>query len=70
MSAFPTYGRLDWVRLQPFKASRQPQFGGLAAAVLTGENLSKLYGLPVVVMRVEGGGFGAFATWPASRSRP
>ena len=43
---------------------------GPAAAVLTGENLSKLYGLPVVVTRVEGSGFRAFATWPASRSRP
>ena len=43
---------------------------GPAATVLTGENLSKLYGLPVVVTRVEGGGVMAFATWPASRSRP
>lgn len=40
---------------------------GPIATVLTGENLSLLYGLPVGVSRVEGAGMRAFAKWSAPR---
>ena len=43
---------------------------GPTETVLTGENLSTLYGIPVGVTRVEGGGLRAFATWSTPRSRP
>ena len=41
---------------------------GPAATVLTGENLSALYGIPVGLTRVEGGGLRAYATWREPRS--
>ena len=39
---------------------------GPSATVLTGKNLTVLYGLPVKVMHIEGGGLRAFAAWPSS----
>ena len=42
---------------------------GPTATVLTGENLSALYGLPVKVMRIAGGGLRAFAAGPSSQAQ-